>query len=74
MHVIELSVNHAAGFVKRSKNKCENFRHGIESMVQWIGNNKAKDRYDKYAAHILDTAGINAIRVPVPNKTRVAGT
>jgi hypothetical protein len=48
MHAVELIVNHAARFVKRSKNKaivdsfpaCECFRHGINYMVKLIGNKK----------------------------------
>jgi hypothetical protein len=80
MHVVELCVAHASGFIVRMKNKqivddfpaCVAFRDTIRNFVLLFSERKAKGRFVKYSKFVK-RIGETPIRIMMPNKTRVAG-
>jgi hypothetical protein len=82
MHEADLITKHATGQVVRTRGRlvvdsfptCENFRSKIRDMVRWLVDRKAKTRFPLYHTFVHDKLKFKAIRLTLPNKTRVAGT
>ena len=81
MHVMELVINHACGFIERRKGgrvsdsfpPCNKLKNRVRICAMQFGNRRKKGRVDHFKAFCLKTLGYVPIKVPIPNKTRVAG-
>lgn len=81
MHKGSLAINHASGFLTRSRNRkvtdsfpeCVEFRNLVRSMAHYICDNKAKDRFKRYSDVVKKKHGYECIVLPIPNKTRTNG-
>lgn len=81
MHRGSLAINHAGGFLTRSKSgaitdsfpQCSKFRRNVHDMVSYLMDRKAKDRWKRYSAAVNTSYKCDPIIIPTPNKTRVNG-
>jgi hypothetical protein len=81
MHVMELVINHASGFIDRRKGgrvsdsfpACNELKNRVRICAMQFANRKAKGRIEKFNAFCKKSLGYLPIKVPMPNKTRVAG-
>lgn len=81
MHKGSLVVNHASGFLVRKKKKavvdsfpeCVDFRNKVRQMVQYVCDQKSKDRFKRYSAIVKEKMKCDVIHMPVPNSTRTNG-
>lgn len=81
MHVVELVVGHASGFLERTVGKvvvdenkpCLEFSKRVRKCVKQFSDRKTKSKMEHYQEFCSSLAGFQAIKIPLPNKTRVAG-
>eukprot|EP00171_Calliarthron_tuberculosum_P005324 IDg5324t1 len=81
MHQVDLVMEHATGIVtRRQRNEvvdafeaCEVVRKKVHKTARWLIENKSKKRFAMYHDCCLEY-GRHALKIPVPNSTRVAGT
>jgi hypothetical protein len=81
MHVMELVVGHASGFIERRKGKkvidefpeSKDFRDRVKTCVKQFSDRHAKGRMEKFNSFVRNNLGQKPFRVQLPNKTRVAG-
>lgn len=83
MHRGALAINHASGFLQRSKggavvdsfpDSADLYRK-VKLMVSYLTDLKAKDRLKRYTSVVLGPPlNTTTINLPIPNKTRVNGT
>jgi hypothetical protein len=82
MHEVDLVIKHALGVVKRRKRgvgvvdsfpDCEAFRKKVKKCLSYLMDKKSKSRYAKYEI-MMKTSGRRAVKLFMPNSTRVAGT
>jgi hypothetical protein len=81
MHETELIMEHALGMKVRTDNHvvvdsftdCEDLRKSAKDAVSFLMDKKAKSRFPKYV-RAMAGQGRKALRIPLPNATRVAGT
>jgi hypothetical protein len=83
MHVVELIVGHASGFLERTVNKvvvddnkpCLNFSKRVRKCVKQFSDRKTKSKMEMYQEYCKTNMGFHtSLKIPLPNKTRVAGT
>jgi hypothetical protein len=81
MHVMELCIGHAAGYIERSKKGvgvvdsfpfCKEFKEKVKLCAKQVGDRHAKVRMEKFNK-FTRLQGMEPIRVQFPNITRVAG-
>ena len=81
MHVVELVINHASGYIERKKKKvvvdsfpeCLALKDKVRAMAKQFADRKAKGRIEKFNAFCDKHMAFTPIKMPLPNKTRVAG-
>jgi hypothetical protein len=81
MHVVELVVGHASGFLERTVGKvvvddnkpCHDFSKRVRKCVKEFSDRKNKNKMERYMEYCKTHLGYNGIKIPLPNKTRVAG-
>jgi hypothetical protein len=83
MHVVELIVGHASGFLERTANRvvvdsnkpCLQFAMRVRKCVKQFSDRKTKSKMERYQEYCSQNMGFHtALKIPLPNKTRVAGT
>jgi hypothetical protein len=83
MHVVELIVGHAAGTLERTVNKvvvdsnkpCLQFSKRVRKCVKQFSDRKTKSKMEMYQEYCKTNMGFHtSLKIPLPNKTRVAGT
>jgi hypothetical protein len=81
MHVVELVVGHASGFLERTQGKkvvdhnkpCNKFCNRVRKCVKEFSDRKTKSKMDRYTTFCKTYLGYQPIKIPLPSKTRVAG-
>ena len=81
MHVVELVVGHASGFLERTVGKvvvdenkpCLEFSKRVRKCVKEFSDRKTKSKMERYQDFCNNKIGLKPIKIPLPNKTRVAG-
>ena len=81
MHVVELVVGHASGFLERTVDKgvvdsnkpCHEFSKRVRKVVKQFSDRKTKGKMERYIDFCKNNLGFGTIKIPLPNKTRVAG-
>jgi hypothetical protein len=81
MHVVELVVGHASGFLERTVDKvvvdhnkpCRAFSKRVRKCVKQFSDRKTKSKMERYIEFCKTNLGFTALKIPLPNKTRVAG-
>jgi len=81
MHVVELVVGHASGFIERtvdrvvvdSNKPCHDFSKKARKCAKQFSDRKTKEKMEMYTAFCSTNLGCTPTKIPLPNKTRVAG-
>jgi hypothetical protein len=81
MHAQELVTSHAMGIRERSKNLVsvdnfapgKNLRNSVKALVSRIMDKRAKGRFKEYNNISMKYLRIKALKLEIPNETRVSG-